>query len=125
MKDGLQDAKKKLRGYLKSYRICQEQAEEIGKQLNSGEIAESVQDLLIEAKRGFEKHCRNVQIILSYLPFGTVMYYVMTKRYKRGLSMKSIAEEIGYSVGYCNNVESNAIEYLTGRKQIMEILEKL
>lgn len=123
MKDGLQDAKKKLRGYLKSYRICQEQAEEIAMQMDKNEVFDAVKEMLLQAKSEFVRHCRNVHLILGYLSQDSIMYRVVSLRYLQGLSMKAIANKLQYSVGYCQNVEAEAMEYLSGHLQVLKLIE--
>lgn len=121
----MSETKKELRGYLKAYSICRDQAAEIEKQIEAGEVIESVKDLLLSAKQEFEDHCRKVQIILGYLPGGCAARRVLTLRYQKGMSMKAIAKHIGYSVGYCCNVESEAIEFLAENQEIMCMIRKL
>lgn len=121
----MNEPKKELRGYLKAYCICRDQAAEIEKQIAAGEVIESVKDLLQSAKQDFEEHCRKVQIILGYLPGGCVARRVLSLRYQSGMSMKAIAKSIGYSVGYCGNVEAAAIESLCGKEEVMALIRKL
>ena len=124
MKTDLQDAKRELRGYLKAYRICRDQAEEIARQIERGEVPDAVKEMLLQAKRKFETHCRNVNLILGYLSQGSTMYRVVSLRYLQGMNMKDVAGKLGYSVGHCDNVESMAIDYLVSRSQVMELIGK-
>lgn len=118
----MSDDRKALRGYLKAYRVCQDQALEIAKQIKHGEVLDAVKDILLNAKNEFEIHCRNVHLILSYLPQESTVYRVMSLRYLRGMSIKEISDQLKYSVGYCQNVEAEAIEYLSGRSQVMKLI---
>ena len=52
------------------------------------------------------------------------MYRVVSLRYLQGMSMKDIADRLQYSVGYCQNVEADAIEYLSGRSQVMKLIRE-
>lgn len=124
MKTDLQDAKRELRGYLKAYRICREQAEEIARQIERGEVLDAVRDMLLQAKSEFAMHCRNVNLILGYLSQGSTMHRVLSLRYLQGMNMKDVAGKLGYSVGHCDNVESMAIDYLVSRSQVMELIGK-
>ena len=110
---------------MKAYCICKQQAEEIDEQINSGNVIDAVKDLLLDAKREFEEHCRIVQIIMAHVPAGSTARRILSLRYEKGMSMKDIANTIGYSVGYCDNVESSAIESLCGKTEIMDMLQKL
>ncbi len=120
----MNDVKKELRGYLKAYRICQDQAAEIARQIDKGEVLDAVKDMLLQAKREFETHCRNVNLILGYLSQGSTMHRVLSLRYLQGMNMKDVAGKLGYSVGHCDNVESMAIDYLVSRLQVMELIGK-
>ena len=122
MKGDLQDAKKELRGYLKAYRICQDQAAEIARQIEKGEVLDAVIDMLLQARSEFVMHCRNVHLILGYLSQESAMYRVVSLRYLQGMSMKDIAMQLGYSVGHCDNVESMAIDYLVSRSQVLKLI---
>ena len=124
MKTDLQDAKRELRGYLKAYRICRDQAEEIARQIERGEVLDAVKDMLLQARSEFVMHCRNVHLILGYLSQESAMYRVVSLRYLQGMSMKDIADRLRYSVGYCQNVEADAIEYLSGRSQVMKLIRE-
>ena len=124
MKTDLQDAKRELRGYLKAYRICQDQAAEIARQIEKGEVLDAVRDMLLQAKSEFEMHCRNVHLILGYLSQDSAMYRVVSLRYLQGMSMKDIAGQLRYSVGHCDNVESMAIDYLASRSQVLKLIGK-
>ena len=92
MKVDLQDVKKELRGYLKAYRICQDQAAEIARQIEKGEVLDAVKDMLLQAKEDFEVHCNAVRLILGYLPKESAMYRVMALRYLQGTKLKAVAE---------------------------------
>ena len=124
MKIDLQDAKRELRGYLKAYRICQDQAAEIARQIEKGEVLDAVRDMLLQAKSEFAMHCRNVHLILGYLSQDSAMYRVVSLRYLQGMSMKDIAGQLGYSVGHCDNVESMAMDYLVSRSQVLKLIGK-
>ena len=120
----MNDAKKELRGYLKAYRICQDQAAEIARQIDKGEVLDAVKDMLLRARHEFVLHCRNVHLILGYLSQESAMYRVVSLRYLHGMSMKDIAMQLGYSVGHCDNVESMAIDYLVSRSQVLKLIGK-
>ena len=120
----MNDVKKELRGYLKAYRICQDQAAEIARQINKGDVLDAVKDMLLRARNEFVMHCRNVHLILGYLSQESAMYRVVSLRYLHGMSMKDIAMQLGYSVGHCDNVESMAIDYLVSRSQVLKLIGK-
>lgn len=122
MKVNLQDAKKELRGYLKAYRICQDQAAEIARQIEKGEVLDAVKDMLLQAKEDFEVHCNAVRLILGYLPKESAMYRVMALRYLQGTKLKAVAERLGYSVGHCANLEAKAIDRLSKNKAAMALM---
>lgn len=122
MNTGLQDAKRALRGYLKAYRICRDQAEEIARQIERGEVLDAVKEMLLQAKEDFEAHCNAVRLILGYLPKESAMYRVMALRYLQGTKLKSVAERLGYSVGHCANLEAEAIDRLSKNKAAMALM---
>ena len=74
----MSDDRKTLRGYLKTYRICQDQAAEIAQQIEKGEVLDSVKNILLQAKREFTVHCQNVHLILGYLSRESTMYRIIS-----------------------------------------------
>lgn len=113
---------KRLRGYLKGYRMCLMQAKSIEKQLAEVQTSETIRELLLKAKEEFEQHCRNVQIILGQAKTEGIERSVLHLRYIDGKSMREVAREIGYDVGYCANVEAKAVERLGKDPFIMGLL---
>jgi len=118
----VKEESKKLRGYLKGYRMCLMQAKSIEKQLAEIHAVESVRELLLEAKENFEEHCRNVQIILGQTKVDGIERSVMNLRYIEGKSIKEAAKAIGYSVGHCANVEADAVDRLSRDPFIMGLI---
>lgn len=115
---------KRLRGYLKGYRICLLQAKSIEIQIAESKMVETVRELLCKSKKEFEQHCRNVQIILGQTKADGIERSVLTLRYIEGKSMKEIAKCLGYNEGYCANVEGKAIERLSRDGFVMNLLPK-
>lgn len=113
---------KKLRGYLKGYRMCLMQAKSIGKQLAEIHAVDTVRELLLKAKEEFEQHCRNVQIILGQTKADGIERSVMNLRYIEGKSMKEVAKALGYNAGHCANVESEAVERMSKDQFVMSLL---
>lgn len=110
--------RKRLRGYLKSYLMWQAQARDIERSLASGNIPEQLQIELAKVKDDFIHKCRNVQTILGYAK-GELERRILNLCYLNGKSMKQIAREVGYSSGYCGNIESNAIKRMSDNAEIM------
>jgi len=113
--------RKKLRGYLKSYRMWQAQARDIERSIANGEVPESLRTEFVKVKDDFVNKCRNVQIILGHTR-SELERRILNMRYVSGKSMKQIAREVGYSNGYCGNVEINAINRLSADLEIMQLV---
>lgn len=113
---------KRLRGYLKGYRMCLMQARSIEKQLAEVQTSETIRELLLKAKEEFEQHCRNVQIILGQTKTEGIERSVLQLRYIDGKSVKETAKAIGYSIGHCSNVESDAVDRLSKDPFVMGLL---
>ncbi len=117
--------RKKLRGYLKGYRMCLSQAKEIEIMIADGEVADCVRDELLRAKDEFILHCRNVQTIVNvYTEEGSLERRIFNSLYIAGKSMRQVAKATGYSYGHCANTEANAINRLCGIKSVMELIRK-
>ncbi len=115
---------KRLRGYLKGYRLCLLQAKSIDKQLAELRADGEVRELLRKAKEEFDVHCRNVQLILGQTKENKLEYSVLNLRYVEGKSMKEVAKAVGYNAGYCANIESDAIERLSADAFVMGLIPK-
>lgn len=102
--------------------MWQAQAKEIERSIAVGEVPESLREQLTNAKNDFVSKCRNVRIILGYAKTDGQEHVVMTMRYLNGKSMKQIARELGYSYGYCANVELNAISRMSKNTAIMQLI---
>ncbi len=114
---------KVLRKYLKSFSICQNQAAEIGKALQSGEIIPSVQGVLLDSKKEFELHCHNVQCILGILKSDSLESRILWKLYIYDQPMAEVARQLGYSYGHCANVEAAAIKRLCRNDFVKDLLK--
>ena len=114
---------KVLRRYLKSFSLCKNQAAEIGRALQEGEIIESVRSALIDSKKEFELHCRNVQYILGVLKLDSRESRILWKLYIYDQPMAEVAQQLGYSYGHCANVEAAAIKRLCRHDIVKYILK--
>lgn len=114
--------RKRLRGYLKSYRMWQAQARDIERSLINGDLPESLRVELVKVKDDFINKCRNVQIILGSTK-NELERRILNLRYVHGKSMKLVAGEVGYDAGYCGNVESCAINRMSREAAIMQLIK--
>lgn len=113
--------RKRLREYLKNYRMWQAQARDIERSLTSGEMPDSLRVELAKVKDDFIGKCRNVQIILGYAK-SELERRILNLCYVNGKSMKQIAREVGYSSGYCGNIESKTIKRMSESSEIMLLI---
>ncbi|MDE7438938.1 MAG: hypothetical protein K2N23_00250, partial [Clostridia bacterium] len=114
------DNRKRLREYLKGYRMWQAQARDIERALSGGEVLESLRGLLANSKSEFIGKCHNVQIILGYAK-SDLERRILHMLYISGKSMKHVARELGYSYGYCANIELKAISRMSIDVEIMRL----
>lgn len=114
--------RKRLRGYLKSYRMWQAQVRDIERSLIKGDFPESLRFELGKVKDDFISKCRNVQIILGSTK-NELERQILNLRYVHGKSMKLVADEVGYDAGYCGNVESRAINRMSCEAAIMQLIK--
>ncbi len=115
------DNRKKLRAYLKNYRMWQGQARDIERSIASGKVPEPLRDELMKVRNDFIHKCRNVQTIIGYSK-SELERRILNLSYVDGKSMKQIAREVGYSYGYCGNIESRAINRMSADTAIMSLL---
>ena len=116
------DNRKRLREYLKGYRMWQAQARDIERALAGGEVLDSLRGLLAKSRDEFIGKCRNVQIILGYAKSG-LERRILNLLYIEGKSMTSISRELGYSKGYCANIELKVLGGMSENTEIMQMLQ--
>lgn len=115
------DNRKRLRAYLKNYRMWQGQARDIERSIASGKVPEPLRGELSKVKDDFIRKCRNIQTIIGHSK-SELERRVLNLSYVDGKSMKQIAREVGYSYGYCGNIESRAINRMSSDMSIMALL---
>lgn len=118
---GQEDMRRRLRGYLRGFRDCQNQAKEIEAMLAGGGIPDIVREPLLKAKADFELQCKNVQLIIGYTRAG-LERRIFNAIYIFGKSMRQVAKETGYSYGHCANTEMKAIIRLCEQENVMILL---
>ena len=116
------ELRKKLRGYLKSFRMCQSQAKDIETVIKRGEVADCVLADLNKARDEFMLHCVNVRRIIGYT--SGLEHRVLTSIYILGKKPDTIAEEGNYSVGYIFNLESKIIRRLCRNEAVIRLIEQ-
>ena len=116
-----EDMRRRLRGYLNGFRDCQNQAKEIETMLAGGGVPDIVREPLLKTKAEFELQCKNVQLIIGYTREG-LERRIFNAIYIFGKSMRQVAKETGYTLGYCANVESTGIKKLIRNKNVALLL---
>ncbi len=76
---------------------------------------------LLKTKAEFELQCKNVQLIIGYTREG-LERRIFNAIYIFGKSMRQVAKETGYTLGYCANVESTGIKKLIRNKNVALLL---
>lgn len=111
----------KLREYLRNYTSCQSRKESLTKCLER-ETDDAVRKILSADKEKISAHCENVLLIMNYLAPDSLARQIFDKHYLQGLSMDLTADALGYSYGYCANVESAAIKQLVQKEEVMLLI---
>ena len=79
--------------------------------------------MLKESKDDFVNKCGNVRIILGFTKPHGLERGIMNMLYIDGKSMKQIAKELGYSYGYCANIELEAISRMSIDAVILQLMK--
>lgn len=111
----------KLREYLRNFTSCQSREESLTKCLKR-ETDDAVRKILSADKEKMSIHCENVLLIMNYLAPDSLARQIFDKHYLQGLSMDLTADALGYSYGYCANVESAAIKQLVQKEEVMLLI---
>lgn len=111
----------KLREYLRNYTSCQSRKESLTKCLER-ETDDAVRKILSADKEKMSIYCENVLLIMNYLAPDSLARQIFDKHYLQGLSMDLTADALGYSYGYCANVESAAIKQLVQKEEVMLLI---
>lgn len=111
----------KLREYLRKYTSCQSRKKSLTKCLEK-EMDDAARKLLSADKEKLSVHCDNVLLIMDYLAPDSLARQIFDKHYLQDLSMDLTADALGYSYGYCANVESAAIKQLVQKEEVMLLI---
>ena len=111
----------KLREYLRNYTSCQSRKESLTKCLER-ETDDAVRKIQSADKEKMSIYCENVLLIMNYLAPDSLARQIFDKHYLQGLSMDLTADALGYSYGYCANVESAAIKQLVQKEEVMLLI---
>ena len=114
------ELRKKLRGYLKSFRMCQSQAKDIETMIKRGEVADCVLSDLNKARDEFMLHCVNVRRIIGYT--SGLERRVLNSLYVLGKDISCVAKEMRYSYGHIANIETSTIKRLCRIESVILII---
>lgn len=111
----------KVRAYLKKYVLCKNRFEYLDQYLKT-ETCDTTCKILSEDKDRMSVHCENVLLIMNYLAPDSLARQILDKLYIQGLSMDLTADALGYSYGYCANVEAEAMKQLSQIQEVVRLI---
>lgn len=114
------ELRKKLRGYLRSFRLCQSQAKDIETMIKRGDVADCVLADLNKARDEFMLHCVNVRRIIGYT--SGLEHRVLTSLFILGKKPECVAREVNYSQGYISNLEGKALKKLCRNEAVINLI---
>lgn len=111
----------KIREYLKKYGLCKNRFDYLNQYLET-ETCDTTYKILSADKDRMSIHCKNVLLIMNYLAPDSLARQILDKLYIQGLSMDLTADALGYSYGYCANVEAEAMKQLSQIQEVVRLI---